>query len=566
MASIPQVFFQFGSFIPQGSAAMAPLKLALAITIGLILGAIRIRGIRLGVSAVLFSSLGFAQLGVTIPGEVLAFVRDFSLILFVYAIGLQVGPGFIASFRAEGLRLNILALIVVLLGAGMTAVVVIFAGLSRQGASGLYAGAFTTTAGLAAGQEALRQLLADSPDRAQAALAATGLAYAVSYPLGLVGPSLVILSLQKLFGVRMDEERAALAAAEHARRPPLVVLDIEVTHSEQAGKTLREHALLRGKPIVFSRLYRDGKVSVPNADTVIQPGDVYRAVGLAGDLADLTAALGRDSTMDLSHISGGLQRVDLVVTKARVLRRPLHELDLIRRTGVTIARISRAGVDLVPSASLTLKFGDRVTAVGPEDGIKMVEGELGNCQDTLNRSQILPVFLGIVIGIVIGAIPLKLPGMNVAMQIGLAGGPMLAAIALSQLGNIGSVIWYMPVSANQIIRDFGLSVFLACVGFQSGGHFLQRAMHGGIPFIVWGAAITIIPVFIVGCFARYFWRINFVTLGGWVAGAMTSSPALLFANETAGSDAPAVAYATVAPLCMLSPIICAQLLAIGVMR
>jgi putative transport protein len=156
--------------------------------------------------------------------------------------------------------------------------------------------------------------------------------------------------------------------------------------------------------------------------------------------------------------------------------------------------------------------------------------------------------------------------MNVAMQIGLAGGPMLAAIALSQLGNIGSVIWYMPVSANQIIRDFGLSVFLACVGFQSGGHFLERAMHGGIPFIVWGAAITVIPVFIVGCFARYFWRINFVTLGGWVAGAMTSSPALLFANEAAGSEAPAVAYATVAPLCMLSPIICAQLLAMGLMR
>jgi putative transport protein len=565
MASIPQVFVHLGSFIPQGSAALAPLELALAITVGLLLGAIRVRGVRLGVSGVLFSALAFAQLGVSIPAEVLAFVRDFSLILFVYAIGLQVGPGFIASFRAEGLRLNLLALAVVLLGAAMTAAVVVAARMSRQSASGLFAGAFTTTAGLAAGQEALRQLLAVTPDRAAAALAATGVAYAVSYPLGVVGPSLVILAMRRLFRVRMADERAALAAAEHARRPPLAIMDIEVTDPRHAGITIREHSRARKKPVVLSRLYRNGAVTVPNADTVIQVGDVYRAVGLAGDLADLAAALGRPSNIDLSQIGGGLQRADLIVTKARVLRRPLAELDLIRRTGVTIGRINRSGVELVPRAMLTLKFGDRVTVVGPEDGIKMVETELGNCQETLNQSQILPVFLGIVLGVVIGAIPLKLPGMKLPMQIGLAGGPMLAAIALSQLGNIGSVIWYMPVAANQIVRDFGLSVFLACVGFQSGPHFLERAAHQ-TAFIFWGAAITIVPVFIVGCVARWIWRINFVTLSGWVAGAMTSSPALLFANEITSSDAPAVAYATVAPLCMLSPIICAQLLAMGLMR
>jgi len=559
------MFLNFGNFIPQGSAALAPLKLALAVTIGLILGAIRVRGVRLGVSAVLFSALGLAQLGVTIQGDVLAFVRDFSLILFVYAIGLQVGPGFIASFRAEGLRLNLLAVAVVLLGAAMTAVVVICAHLPREGTSGLFAGAFTTTAGLAAGQEALRQMQADNPEHAAAALTATGVAYAVSYPLGLIGPSLVILALQRLFRVRMSDERAALAAAEQARRPPLTVVDIEVMHPQYTGKTLREHDLLRKRPVVLSRLYRDGALTVPNAETVVKVGDVYRAVGVEHDLTELALALGRESTVDLGQIGGGLQRADLVVTKARVLRRPLHELDLIRRTGVTIGRINRAGVDLVPKASLSLKFGDRVTVVGPEDGIKMVETELGNCQDTLNQSQILPIFLGIVIGVVIGSIPIKLPGMTLPMQIGLAGGPMLAAIALSQLGNVGSVIWYMPVAANQIIRDFGLSVFLACVGFQAGAHFLERAVHQ-VAFIAWGAAITVVPVFIVGCLARWIWRINFVTLSGWVAGAMTSTPALLFAGEAAGSDAPAIAYATVAPLCMLSPIICAQLLAMGLMR
>lgn len=544
---------------------MAPLKLALAVTLGLLLGAVRVRGVRLGVSAVLFAALGLAQLGVTIQGDVLAFTRDFSLILFVYAIGLQVGPGFIASFRAEGLRLNLLAVAVVLLGAAMTAVVVIVAHLPRPGVSGLFAGAFTTTAGLAAGQEALRQMLVRSPDRGAAALAAAGVAYAVSYPLGLIGPSLVIVALQRLFGIQMSEERAALAAAEQARRPSLGVLDIEVTQPRYAGKTLREHDLLRQRSVVLSRVYRDGALTVPNAETVVKIGDVYRAVGLESDLTELAMALGRESTVDLGQIGGGLQRADLVVTKSRVLRRPLHELDLNRRTGVTIGRINRAGVDLVPKASLTLKFGDRVTVVGPEDGIKMVETELGNSQETLNQSQILPIFLGIVIGVLIGSIPIKLPGMKLPMQIGLAGGPMLAAIALSQLGNVGSVIWYMPVAANQIIRDFGLSVFLACVGFQAGGHFLQRAAHE-LPLIAWGAVITVVPVFIVGCLARWIWRINFVTLSGWVAGAMTSTPALLFAGEIAGSDAPAVAYATVAPLCMLSPIICAQVLAIGLMR
>jgi len=220
-------------------------------------------------------------------------------------------------------------------------------------------------------------------------------------------------------------------------------------------------------------------------------------------------------------------------------------------------------VDLMATASLRLAFADRLTVVGPKAGLKIAEKELGNCPDTLNRSQLVPIFLGIVLGVIVGSIPLAIPGLHTTLRIGLAGGPLLAAIALSQFGSIGSIVWYMPVSANQLFRDFGLAVFLACVGLQAGDHFIQHAVQeSGLTLLLWGAVVTLLPVFIVGCFARLILRINFITLSGWVAGAMTSSSALLFADDMTKSEAPAVAYAAVAPLATLIPIFCSQLLAI----
>ena len=404
------------------------------------------------------------------------------------------------------------------------------------------------------------------PERFSAAQAATGLAYAVSYPLGVIGPSLAIMMLQRVFKIDISAERAALVAQEESRRPPVRSLDFEVTQPAFVGQPLKDHPLFRERRIWLSRLYRDNAVTVPNAETLIQLGDVYRAVGTQPDLEEVQKAMGRPTSVDLSQISGGVQRMEIVVTRSEVLRRPLRELDFTRRTGVTIGRVNRAGIDLAPAASLTLKFGDLVIAIGPEEGLKMVETELGNSQDTLNRPQLLPIFLGIVLGVIIGAIPIRFPGLDLPMQIGLAGGPMLAAIALSQLGNIGSVIWYMPVSANQLFRDFGLAVFLACIGFESGDHFLQRTLHGGLMFVVWGALVTIVPVFVVGCLGRIYFKTNFVTLSGWVAGAMTSTPGLVFASELSLSESPSVAYATVAPLGMLAPIICSQMLAIVLVR
>jgi putative transport protein len=515
---------------------------------------------KLGISGVLFSALLFGQIGLTIDPKVLQFLRDFALILFMYAIGLQVGPGFISSLRTEGLRLNLLSVAVLVLGAVMSAVV--GSALGRATAPGLYTGAFTTTPGLAAAQETIRRSSPPS-DQVRAAAARTGLGYTITYPFGVVGPVLVIALLRRVFRVQMHDEKNALTAAEDKRRPPMETIDFEVTQPVQAGKPLRSHPLLKDNSIIFSRLLRDNVLTVPTGETQIQLGDFYRAVGQRDQLADLVSAMGRPSTVDLGNATGDVRRMELVVTRTKVLRRSLRELNLMQRTGVTIARVIRSGVSLAPTASLRLAFADQVTVVGPEAGLKMAEAELGNCPETLNRPRLVPIFLGIVLGVLVGSIPLKFPGLNTTLRIGLAGGPLLAAIALSQFGNIGSIVWYMPTSANQLFRDFGLAVFLACVGLQAGDHFIQRAAQGsGLVLLLWGAAVTMLPVFIVGCFARLVLRINFITLSGWVAGAMTSSPALLFADEMTGSDAPAIAYAAVAPLATLVPILCAQILAI----
>jgi putative transport protein len=292
-------------------------------------------------------------------------------------------------------------------------------------------------------------------------------------------------------------------------------------------------------------------------------GDIYRAVGPRDRLAELVAALGRPSATDVSAAPGDLQRMELVVTRTHVLHRSLRELDLIHRDGVTITRINRSGIDLIPTASLRLAFADRVTAVGPSAGLKIVETELGNSPDLLQHSQLIPIFLGIVLGVLVGSIPLMIPGVSGSLRIGLAGGPLLAALALSRLGSVGAIVWYMPAAANQLFRDFGLAIFLACVGFRSGDHFLQRAAQSsGLLLFAWGVVISLLPVFLIACIARLALRMDFITLAGWIAGAMSSSTALQLAEDMTESNDPAVAYAAVLPLAELVPILCAQVLAL----
>jgi putative transport protein len=410
------------TLIEKGSIAWGLATLSLAVVLGLALGAVRVHGIRLGVSGVLFSALVFGQLGLTVNPQVLEFLRDFALIIFVYSVGLQVGPGFAASLREEGMRLNVLSILVVGLGALMTAGITKAVHLPPESATGLYSGAYTTTPGLGAGQDALAHLLADDPEKMHAAVARAGLAYTITYPFGILGPILMIVTLRKIFRIRMADEMSDLAVAEQVRRPPIAVVDLEVTNPAQAGIPLKSHPLLQASEVYFSRMLRNGVMSVPTGDTEIRVGDFYRAMGTKSAVAEIVAALGRPSTPDFNSASGDVQRTDFIVTRTDVLRRPLRDLDLIRRAGVAIGRVNRAGVDLFPRASMRLQFGDRVTAIGSEAGLKIVEGLLGNSPDRLNRPQLIPIFLGIVLGVLVGSIPIWIPGLHERVRIGLAGG------------------------------------------------------------------------------------------------------------------------------------------------
>jgi putative transport protein len=555
------LFRYLGQYHPSGSVAGLAV-LSLAVTIGLVLGNISIAGIKLGVSGVLFSALLMGQLGLTTDHEVLLFLRDFSLILFVYTIGLQVGPGFVESLRSEGLQLNLLSIAVLVVGAGMTAVCVALTGLNKFCSTGLYAGAFTTTAGLAAGQEALSHLFRGDQTTASQAVAAAGLAYAVTYPAGLVGPVLMLPFMAKLFRIDMKKERQDHLTRAHTRRPPGAVVDVEVTNPAMDGHCLKELDFVHSGQVVFSRLLRGAIMTVPTSHTRIELGDMLRAIGEEPVLEQVVATLGKRSEIDLASIPSDVARKELIVTRKQVIGKTLRELNLIKRTGVVLATMTRAGVALIPRATTTLRFGDSVTAVGPQEGLAALETELGNSPDELARPQLIPIFLGVVLGIVVGSIPVMLPGLHATIKLGLAGGPMLAAIVLSRLGKVGSVVWYMPAAASSLMREFGLAVFLACVGLQQGDHFVQKLFTpGGLAVVAWGLVITTIPLLLVAILARLVFKMNFLTLTGWAAGAMTSTPALLYAGDMTQSDAPALAYAAVAPLAMIVPILCCQVLA-----
>jgi len=555
------LFRYLGQYHPSGSVAGLAV-LSLAVTIGLVLGNISFAGIKLGVSGVLFSALLMGQLGLTTDDQVLLYLRDFSLILFVYTIGLQVGPGFVESLRSDGLSLNLLSIAVLVVGGALTFACVHIGHVNGFSSPGLYAGAFTTTAGLAAGQEALGHLLREQPPIARQAVAMAGLAYAVTYPFGLIGPVLMLPLLSRLFRIDMKRERQDHLTRAHARRPPSGVVDVEVTNQAVHGHCMKELDFVRSGRVVFTRLLRGAVMTVPTHHTKIELGDVLRAIGEEPILEIVVATLGQRSKIDLASIPSGVARRELIVTRKQILGKTLRELDLIKRFGVVLATMTRAGVVLIPRATTTLRFGDSVTAVGPPEGLDALETELGNSPDELARPQLIPIFLGVVLGIFVGSIPVIVPGLHATIKLGLAGGPMLVAIALSRLGKVGSIVWYMPAAASALMREFGLAVFLACVGLQQGDHFVQKLFTpGGLAVVGWGLVITTIPLLLVAIPARLIFKMNFLTMTGWAAGAMTSTPALLYAADMTQSDAPALAYAAVAPLAMIVPIICCQLLA-----
>ncbi|HYD64720.1 putative transporter [Azospirillum sp.] len=538
--------------------ARAVLALSVVSVAGLALGHVKIKGVGLGIGGVLFAGIAAGHLarvgGVQFDTHVLHFVREFGLILFVYTIGIQVGPGFFAALKRAGLGLNLMAASIVVLGALTAAAIHLVTGTPLAAVLGIFSGAVTNTPSLGAAQEILAAVRAPAEQ-----LALPSLGYAVTYPFGIAGILLTMSVLRAVFRVDTAREAAAFEAQRRAEVANLETLDVAVRNPGVTGTLLRD--ILGDDGVVASRLLREGTLQVPHADTVLHPGDVLHLVGPRPKLEKLKTYLGQEYEKPLTTKGTDIRWDRLVVTNPHVLGKSIAQMDVADAYGVVISRVNRAGVELVPSAALKLQFGDILTAIGNPADLGRVAALMGNSQRRLQQVEFIPVFIGIALGILLGSIPLYVPGMPAPLKLGLAGGPLVAAIVLSRLGHLGPLVWFMPPAANTALRELGIVLFLAVVGLMSGGRFVETLVEGqGLTWMLYGALITLVPLMVVGFFAMAVRRLNYLTACGLLSGSMTDPPALAFANALSPSEAPALAYATVYPLVMCLRILAPQII------
>jgi putative transport protein len=541
------------------SVAHSVIIISIVAAMGLALGSLKIKGIGLGIAGVLFSGLALGHLGFTISAPVLEFAREFGLILFVYTIGMQVGPGFFASLRREGLPLNLMAASIVLLGAAITVAICKIGGVNMAAAVGLFSGATTNTPSLGAAQEAIRSL----PNLPPGSSVLPGLGYAVAYPFGIIGIILTMLLLRALFRVDLKKETADLLSKTRKASEKLANVTLIVTNENFDGHRLTEIPGLVGLGVVISRIKHRGadQVQLARADEIIHTGDILHAVGPSKGLEELRLMIGQVSRVDLRSVKSNLVMRRVIVTKKAILGKTLGELDFLEEHEVTVTRVTRAEVELSATPEQRLQFGDMVVLVGNESDIASVSTFLGNSVKKLNHTELIPVFVGIGLGVLLGSIPIAFPGIPAPVKLGLAGGPLIVAIILSRVGRIGPLLWYMPNNANFAIREIGIVLFLSCVGLHSGEKFVDTLVHGdGLKWMLMAMLITLVPLFTVGLVARIVLKTNYVSICGLLAGSMTDPPALAFANTVSGSDAPSISYATVYPLTMLLRVVCAQVL------
>lgn len=538
------------------SVARTVILLAAAGAAGTALGKLKVRGVGLGVAGVLFAGLALGHLKLAPHHEVLDFVREFGLILFVYTLGLQIGPGFFASLRSRGLMLNLFAASVVLSGTAVAAALILTGRVPITAGLGLLSGATTNTPSLAAAGEAFKQVGA-APD----ATAIQGLAYAVAYPFGILGIILAMLTVRTVFRVDVAAEVRAAEASLRPAVPPPTGRNLEVRNANLVGRRIDAIPGLAGSGVVISRFSRNGVVAVARLDTTLALGDVLHAVGPEEGLDSLRVVVGADAGVDLKAIPGDVTNRRLLVTQGAVLGKALGEISTLAQHNVVVTRVTRQGLEFTPTAGFRLQFGDILMAVGEAPGIDAVAAAVGNSPKALEHPHPIPFFLGIALGVVVGSIPLLVPGLPAPVKLGLAGGPLVVAILLSRAANTGSLVWHLPPSANLALREIGITLFLAAVGMKSGEKFVSILLDGdGLVWLGWGAVVTAVPLMVVGLLARAWKKINYPEICGLLAGSMTDPPALAFAQQTTASDAPAVAYASVYPLVMLLRVFCAQLL------
>lgn len=527
------------------------LLISLTAFVGVLLGKITIKNVKLGVAGVLFSGLFFAHFGAKVDAHVLHFVREFGLILFVYSIGVEVGPRFVNSFRNDGLKLNMLALSVVLLGFITAFAIHMIGGVDPAVVTGIMSGAVTNTPGLGAAQQALIE--SGKPDDA----AIAGMGYAVAYPFGVIGIILTMLLVRWIFRIKIDKEVNEYNAQITKNQQKLEGVEVAVTNPNLFGQKLSYLKNFVDKELVISRIERGGDFFIPTDDWTLEKGDVIYGVSAINHIDNLKIKIGEVTIGQKREISGSLAMFHVLVTNRKLAGKTIEQIGIYRRYEANITRIFRSGMEILPTLDTTVEFGDTVRVVGKRELLPEVRHELGNSVKELAHPNVIPLFMGIFLGVILGSIPIFLPGLPAPAKLGLAGGPLLIAILLGHKGRIGSLDFYMTPGANMMLKELGIILFLCCVGLSSGGQFVETLSKGGSAWLLYGALITFVPIFIVSLVAR-FMKLNYLKICGVISGAMTDPPALEYANSIAPVYAQASAYATVYPLTMFLRILLAQ--------
>lgn len=548
-------------FTTTDSVAHIVLLYAVVIAIGVYLGKIKIGGISIGVTFVLFAGIAAGHIGFTAPANILSFLQEFGLILFVFMIGLQVGPGFFESFRKGGITLNLLSTVMVLLNVGvMFACYYIFFDTSDPKnlpmMVGTLYGAVTNTPGLGAANETLYSIFS----KGEVPQIASG--YACAYPLGVLGIIGATIAIKYIFGIKLDKEEEELTKEEEENdsvKPHF--MDIEVTNSYLEGKTLAQVHNFLNRDFVCSRILHEGHVSIPNGSTVFHIGDKLFVVCAENDAEAIIAFIGPVINIDWKKQDEPMVSKRILVTRSAINGKTLGQMHFSSAYGVNVTRVTRQGMDLFASPSLSLQVGDRIMVVGPEDAVNRVAAVMGNSIKRLDAPNIATIFVGIFIGILFGSIPIALPGIPVPIKLGIAGGPLIIAILIGRYGYKVHLVTYTTTSANMMLREIGLMMFLASVGIKAGDGFLETVIQGdGLKYVYTGFFITIIPIFIIGIIARKKYKFNYFTIMGMIAGTYTDPPALAYANSICSKEAPAVGYSTVYPLSMFLRIFTAQII------
>ena len=541
-----------------GGVAHSVLILALVITLGLSLGKLRVKGVSLGLAWILFIGLIFGHFSLNLDEHLLHFLKEFGLILFVYSLGLQVGPSFFSSFGKGGLRLNMLAISTIAISIVVTVILFYTTGTPITTMAGILSGAVTNTPGLGAAQQANSDLNGiDDPSIAAS--------YAAAYPIGVIGAILIFLLLKYILRIHTGKEEEAakrgLGATEELTVRPFSVC---VKNEQIVGRTVRQIAEISQRDFVISRMLVDGAASptdVINGSTVLNLNDKLLITAAPRDIEAIIACLGEPTTVDWEKCDKGHISRRILITRPEINGKTLAQLRIRSLFGANITHVYRSGVELVAAPHLQLQMGDKVTVVGSELAISHTEKRLGNSIKRLNIPNLIPIFLGIALGCLVANIPFYLPGIQAPLKLGLTGGPLVVAILIGFLGPKFHLITYNTISSNLMIREIGLCIFLACVGLGTGKEFIDTVFNGnGLAMVGYGAIITMLPLLIGGLIGRYAFHLNYYTLIGVLAGANTNPPALRYANDLTASDSPAVAYSTVYPFAMFLRIITIQIL------